>query len=38
MFKYFDSEDEKNLKIAQKEIQKLNTKIEFQEKIIKKLL
>ena len=38
MFKYFDSDEEEKLKIAQKEIKKLNTRIEFQEKIIKKLL
>ena len=38
MFKYFDSEDEEKWKMAQKEIKKLNTRIEFQEKIIKKLL
>ena len=38
MFKYFDSDEEEKLKIAQKEIKKLNTRIQFQEKIIKKLL
>ena len=38
MFKYFDSDDEEKLEMAQKEIKILNTRIEFQEKIIKKLL